>query len=150
MAAQTGMLRLKKPARRFLLTPLVDVIFLLVIFFAMSSRIAPFVTLPIAPGGDASASPRAKSDAGTTPPATLILSRGHVRTGGRTLALEELPSTARAMRAEGLADAVLLPTRSATTQDVVDALQALDQAKIPTVRLIARAVPVEPHEGPRR
>ncbi|MCQ0990460.1 ExbD/TolR family protein [Jiella marina] len=138
MAAQAGTLRARKPARRFLLTPLVDVIFLLVIFFAMSSRIAPFVTLPIATGG---AEPAQAAPRGAAKPAeTLILSRGHVRTGGKTLTFEEFPAAARAMRAAGIDGVTLLPSRSATTQDVVDALQALDRAEIATVRLLSPVV----------
>ena len=142
--------------RRFVLTPLVDVIFLLVIFFALSSRIAPFVVIPVSGspagggpvgGGDAAADPAdmsapARQEESEAAPgrAMLLLSRGQVRIGPRTVPLGDLAEAAAALRAEGVASALLLPGRGAVAEDVAQALAALRRAGIAEVRLLARPV----------
>ncbi|ORE94945.1 biopolymer transporter ExbD [Aurantimonas sp. 22II-16-19i] len=133
-----------------MLTPLVDVIFLLVIFFALSSRIAPFVVIPVAGGGEMAADRPQEPGPGrqteyeaAADHAVLILSRGQVRIGRRTVPLGDLAAAAAALRAEGVASARLLPSRGAVAEDVAKALAALRRAGIAEVRLLAR-----PMDGP--
>ena len=145
-----------KPKRRFVLTPLVDVIFLLVIFFALSSRIAPYVLIPVAgpgtesesgsghspiPSEDTSADQHAAAPPKLQTQATLVLAHGHVRIGPRIVALGDLAVEATSLITEGIDTAVVVTSRSAVTEDVAQALQALKKAGIAEVRLIARPAP---------
>ncbi|MBO0904489.1 ExbD/TolR family protein [Jiella sonneratiae] len=132
----------QRAVRRFVLTPLVDVIFLLVIFFALSSRIAPFGLIPVTghgvaagdrPSGVAAPAPAA----GPEPEATLVLSRGSVRIDARRLPLGDLAAEAARLEAEGIETVLVVTARSASAEDVAAALDALRGAGIAAVRLIA-------------
>ncbi|WP_167591692.1 ExbD/TolR family protein [Jiella endophytica] len=126
-----------------MLTPLVDVIFLLVIFFALSSRIAPFVLVPVSESAEADTSEADASEAKSpdntaAAPTTLVLSRGHVRTGGRIISLDVLAAEAALWPRQEAEPVLLVTSRSALTEDVAQALTALRQARIGHVRLVAR------------
>lgn len=132
-----------------MLTPLVDVIFLLVIFFALSSRIAPFVLVPVSGSAEADTSETDASEAEApdnpaAAPRTLVLSRGHVRTDGRIISLDVLAAEAALWRRQGAEPVLLVTSRSALTEDVAQALTALRQARIGHVRLVARPRPTDP------
>ncbi|NDW06102.1 hypothetical protein GTK09_16905 [Jiella sp. 40Bstr34] len=115
-------------------------IFLLVIFFALSSRIAPFGLIPVSGQGRATVGGNGTE---TTPrsvaPAdeTLVVLRGRARLGSRVLALDALRPAAIRMREAGTRSVLLLTARSARTEDVARALDALQRAGVENVRLIA-------------
>ncbi|WP_209595230.1 ExbD/TolR family protein [Jiella mangrovi] len=122
-----------------MLTPLVDVIFLLVIFFALSSRIAPFGLIPVsghqeAPADREAAAERRASDAQTV----LVLSHGTVRAGSRIIALGDLAPAATSMREAGTGSVLVVTSRRALAEDVAQALNALRLAGIGNVRLVGR------------
>lgn len=127
--------------RRFVLTPLVDVIFLLVIFFALSSRIAPFGLIEVTGQGRAAVSggDGAPSAARSVAPAdqTLVVSQGRAQIGSRVFPLDDLRPAAVQMREAGVESVLLLTSRSARTEDVARALDALRRAGLANVRLIA-------------
>ena len=126
---------------RFSLTPLKDVIFLLLMFFMLSSSFAPFGLLDVSSvaedGGEEAAdsvAPAARIVSG----ATLRISRGHVTAGRQTIALDELPDAIAALAASGIDSVTLLTTRSARVQDVVTTLEAFKVARFPNVAMINR------------
>ena len=125
-------LQLQRQRRRrvlFVLTPLIDVIFLLLIFFMLSSQIAPYSLMPI---GRISAGGEGPSDAPWAapgaPPLTVRLAHGHVSIGGDSIAIEELAAAAERFRADGITAYILIPAATADVQDVVAALEALRNA----------------------
>lgn len=122
----------------FMLTPLIDVIFLLLIFFMLSSQIAPYSLLPLggiaAEGGEPAAAPAEPGAAAL--PLVVRVARGQVSLGGETLALADLKAAAGRLRREGVESYLLIPLASATIQDVVSALEALKAASATSVTLI--------------
>ncbi len=108
------------PRRRPGLTAMVDVIFLLVVFFMLAARFGAEAAQPFAPGG---------GDGGWQGPPRLVevLPEG-VRLNGAALAEAGLPG-ALARLGRGPEDPVVLrAAEGATLQRVVDVLQALAAA----------------------
>ena len=110
--------------------------------FALSSRIAPFGLIAVTGQGrgavadDGSA---AASLSRSVAPAdvTLVVSNGQARIGARVYALDALRPAAVRLRESGVGSILLMSARSARTADVARALDALRQAGLPDVRLIA-------------
>lgn len=137
--------RLPRPAgrrRAFTLTPLADVMFQLLIFFMLSTSLAPYALLPLgggpAPETDAAPPPRA---AGTPAPAIWQLGAGIVRAEGRDVPLAEVGPLAAAATLSGVPEIILFAGRAATVQDMATALEALRAAGVPRVRLVGRTGP---------
>lgn len=134
--------RLEAPARRkqaFSLTPLADVMFQLLIFFMLSTSLAPYALIPLGGGGAAEAASEPAPRVAGTPPAEIWqLGHGLVRTGGQAVAFDALPQLATAARLEGVPEIVLLASRDATVQDIATALEILRTARVAKVRLIGR------------
>jgi biopolymer transport protein ExbD len=136
---------IKRRRASFMLTPLIDVIFLLLVFFMLSSQIAPYSLLPM--GGVASAreEPIAAADepASQALPVVVRIARGQLHVGGETMAISDLRAAAERFRREGTESYLLIPTRSAEVQDIVSTLEALKAASAATVTLLnrQRAVP---------
>lgn len=125
-----------------MLTPLVDVMFLMLIFFMLSSQTGRYGLLSIVPPA------RAETDAGSAAPAVartgvgeLVVSigAGAVRIGGRSVAMNALPGALLALRSAGYDDAVLLTTTAASVQDVVSVLEAFESARFARTRLVREA-----------
>lgn len=107
--------------RRITLTPLIDVIFLLLLFFMLSSTFTRFAELPLMNAGGAAAGDG-------TPPVFLRLGEEGLHLNGEALNLDALPAALAAFAPEGDADTVtLLVTLDAevTSQDLVDLLVLL-------------------------
>lgn len=130
-------LRPRRPG--FVLTPLIDVIFLLLVFFMLSSQIAPFGLLPVTATGPAeSDAARQSTAAADAAPVMLRISRGHISAGGRTITIGELPGAIVKMKEADVSSVVLVTTRSATVQDVVSTLEAFKTAAFERVTLLNR------------
>ncbi|MEN3792683.1 biopolymer transporter ExbD [Fulvimarina sp. MAC3] len=136
----------RRRLRGFLLTPLIDVIFLLLVFFMVCSQVAPYSLVELASsaqaGGAASAAPTEaepseRPDSADGTEIVLILSRGHIRAGASTITLAQLPEALAVMKEEGVRDALLLTNRSATVQDVATALEAFRASGLDRVRFAA-------------
>jgi biopolymer transport protein ExbD len=107
--------------RRITLTPLIDIIFLLLLFFMLSSTFTRFAELPLMNSGGGVA-------ADGPPPVFLRLGAEGLQLNGEALNLEALPAALAAFAPEGDADTVtLLVTLDAevTSQDLVDLLVLL-------------------------
>lgn len=132
-----------RPPKRgaFALTPLADVMFQLLIFFMLSTSLAPYALLPL--GGptapQTNPSPRAPQQSGGSQSQIIWhVGKGEVRAGQAALPLEALPDALVALKAEGLTEILLFTTPAAETQDLATTLEAIRVAEIARVRLISR------------
>jgi len=107
--------------RRITLTPLIDIIFLLLLFFMLSSTFTRFAELPLMNAGAGAANDG-------PPPVFLRLGVDTLHLNGDGLSLDALPAALAAFAPEGDADTVtLLVTLDAevTSQDLIDLLVLL-------------------------
>lgn len=130
---------LRQKQKGFVLTSLIDVIFLLLVFFMLSSQIAPYSLLTVSGGASqqestTQAAPSVPANA--TSDMMFIVSRGHVRAGSETIPLDQLPAALKRLRDGKQLNATVLTTRSATVQDIVTALEIFETARIASVRLL--------------
>lgn len=131
---------LHAPRRRrafFMLTPLVDIMFLLLIFFMLTSQTSLFTLVRIsAQGGAPEAQPSAPVPVAA---AELLVSigRDQVRINGRATLLGELPAALAAYKARGIVRAALVPGLSARVQDIVTVLELFEAARFSHVRLVS-------------
>ncbi|RLJ36306.1 outer membrane transport energization protein ExbD [Litoreibacter meonggei] len=132
-------------ARRygFSFTPLADAMFQLLVFFMLTSSLAPYSLMTLTPG--AAGNIPAAGDAPDVPQtatkeervAIWSVGRGSLRAGGEKVALANIHDLVDPLVEAGLDRVVLLTGRSATVQDMAAALEALTLARIPTVQVIA-------------
>jgi biopolymer transport protein ExbD len=131
---------LSQPARRqrpsFVLTSLIDIIFLLVIFFMVSSQITPFSLLPLAPvSGQSTGAPAANT---ATMPVSIRILAGRVTIGGQSVAIAGVGEALAGLKASGVTTILLTPSNAATVQDVVTVLEAAKDAAIANVTVLSR------------
>jgi biopolymer transport protein ExbD len=118
----------------FVLTPLIDVMFLLLIFFMLSSQIAPYSLIPLtrlAVENEHDVEPNAPA----TPDIAIRVSRGFISVGGERIAIAELASRLKKFTESGFSSFVIVPDALATVQDIVATLEAVQtvSAKSATV-----------------
>jgi biopolymer transport protein ExbD len=121
-------LRSQRRVARFVLTPLVDVIFLLIIFFMLSSQFAPYALLPLGDAAEVSEgeiNEARSSEAGLGADLLIAVSQGLLRINGEPVDPQQAREWLARRHAEGARSAILLPRQSATVQDVVNVLEAL-------------------------
>lgn len=132
-------------ARRygFSFTPLADAMFQLLVFFMLTSSLAPYSLMTLTPGSAgnisaAGAAPDARQNA-TDKERVAIWSvgRGTLRAGGDKVDLGNIHGLVDPLINEGLDRVVLLTGRSATVQDVAAVLEALTLAHVPIVQVVA-------------
>lgn len=130
----------------FVLTSLIDVIFLLVIFFMVTSQVTPFSVIRLGPlalsdGTPGAASPPAPADA--RPPVAVRIQHGRIAIGGQSHAREQAASAIAALKSSGVDALLLLPAATATVQDMVTVMEAASRAGITDVSILggARAEP---------
>jgi biopolymer transport protein ExbD len=107
--------------RPITLTPLIDIIFLLLLFFMLSSTFTRFAELPLMNAGGGIV-------AGGPPPLFLQLTEAGLRLNGTALTLEALPAALAEVEPEvGGAQVTLLVTLddAVTSQELVDLLALL-------------------------
>lgn len=133
--------RRQRPRRlAFMLTPLIDVMFLLLIFFMLSSQLSPYSLLPIGRvAGERGASPAAPAETTAIADLSVRVAAGAVVVGGETIAIEAFPSAIETFRAQGFDGFLVIATRAASVQDIVSALEALQAAGVARVTLMNTA-----------
>ena len=134
------------PRRRinFMLTPLVDVMFLLLIFFMLSSQTAPYSLLEILAGGTptpADAQPTAPAPAPAAAPqgkgdAVVSIARGYVRFNGERVDMNDLMAAIARYKGLGYSSAVVFSSQAATVQDVVTVLETFQGSDFGEMRLV--------------
>lgn len=140
----------ERPRRyRFVLTPLADAMFQLLIFFMLTSSLAPYsmITLKTAPR-DVSEEDAANAGAGAgddpsqpapgAAPGDLTLwtvNSGSVRSGGIDYDIDQLSALADALGEGTPGRVVVIVTDAARVQDVANALEALEGANVGAVQI---------------
>ncbi|WEX10860.1 biopolymer transporter ExbD [Chelativorans sp. AA-79] len=133
---------LPTPRRRriaFVLTPLIDVIFLLLIFFMLSSQIAPYSLLPlggVAAGTDEAEAAPAEAVNGAAQPLVVRIAHGEVTIGAERMAIAQLQDAVGHFRRQGVETYLLIPSGDAELQDVVSTLEAMKAASAGSVTLL--------------
>ena len=125
----------------FALTPLADAMFQLLVFFMLSSSLAPYSLLTLVPGpkGASDTTGKATAPAADAEPVEVAiwhLSRGELRAGRVTIPISDLSSLIPEMRARDITRVVLFTTRTATVQDIATTLEVLNVNDIPSVQLV--------------
>lgn len=117
------------------LTPLVDIVFLLLTFFMLSSQLAPFSTLAFQDGASppslTSSASAVASDARFE--TLLSVGAGRLRLNGQDVTGAELRDRLRAEIASGATRLTLLASQDATVQDFVSALEVAKQSAFPSI-----------------
>lgn len=139
---------------RFVLTPLADAMFQLLIFFMLSTSLTPYslITLKTAPGAapaEASAAAAPGTDTSQPPPPAAgdpditlwTVSSGLVRTAGQEYQLDQLGALAEAIGSQNRpGTVVLILEESARVQDVAQALEALEGANVGGVQITREGI----------
>ncbi|WP_285674897.1 ExbD/TolR family protein [Paralimibaculum aggregatum] len=117
------------------LTPLVDVMLILLVFFMVTSTYLDLRMIPTGPGGEAESAGAASTGAGAgAAPVTLLLrldGSGAVVHRGRALSAGELES-----QLASAGRVLILPSGTATAQDLVGLLEAVTGAGVADVRIV--------------
>ncbi len=127
----------------FSFTPLADAMFQLLVFFMLTSSLAPYSLMTLTPGaagniaaaGDAPEVQQKSSQEESV--AIWSVGRGTLRAGGEKVALSDIHGLVDPLIEAGLDRVVLLTGRSATVQDMAAVLEALTLARVPTVQVVA-------------
>jgi biopolymer transport protein ExbD len=107
--------------RRLSLTSLIDVIFLLLLFFMLSSTFSRYGAVSLQAG-----LPGGALDAATVPPLFLRLDGDRLSLNAASLGIDDLPQTIAAQSAQGRPQPVILSvTGRSTAQGLVDVLAPL-------------------------
>lgn len=123
------------------LTSLVDVIFLLLIFFMLTSQIAPFSLISLTQSkveNDvhlATTLPDVSPDEATGPGALIIVVRGGILLNGQQIPLRDVDKALKLLRENGVDIAIISPRSGATVQDLVSVLEAVKSASFKSVSI---------------
>ena len=133
---------------KFVLTPLADAMFQLLIFFMLSSSLTPYSLITLKSGSEKAPDETVGQNEGVgndpdrpSPDATsdIVLwnvGNGIVRVAGQEYALEQLRDLAQAIGSQDSPGrVVLLVQDSARVQDVASALEALEGANVGAVQI---------------
>lgn len=131
--------------KRIPVTPLIDVIFILVMFFLLSSSFGIWRPLEVALGVNAGQDPAQEPRqefCGVQVPAVLISLKGQGGTGSVRMTVNGQPVSLNGLQAElnrlaglGAGSAVLIPSADVEFQQVVDVLDAARASDIHKVSL---------------
>lgn len=121
-------MRIDLPARRqrrLSLTPLIDVIFLLLLFFMLSSTFSRYAEVRLSGGGTGAPAAQSQADA--------ILSIGleSLRLNGEPLALAEIGPRLEDLREAGAGRLLVLVGADAASQDFVAAMAEISRTGMP-------------------
>lgn len=119
--------------RRTSLIPLVDITFILVMFFMLSSTFSKFADLDLAQQSNAAgAAQQASSAEGGEMRGIMInvSANAAVRVNGMAVPMDGLIAALDALHARGARTAIVMPTPEATVQDLVSALERARMSRI--------------------
>ncbi len=130
----------RKYRRKISLTPLVDVIFLLLIFFMLTSQIAPFSLISFA-GTETDRNAQQvnlPSSSEPSPPglgALITVLNGGVSINGQRTAHLNIDKAMTELHQTGVSTAIISPRSTATVQDLITVLEAVKKASFATIRI---------------
>jgi biopolymer transport protein ExbD len=119
--------------RRFSLTPLIDVIFLLLMFFMLTSTFSRFADLEMARQSTSAgeqAVPPLSGPADLRGAIVSVSGDARVRINGAATALDDIASTLDGLYDRGARTAIVVADVSATVQDLVSVLERARGSKI--------------------
>ena len=122
------------------LTPLVDVVFLLLMFFMLSTTFAKYGQLGMG-RSSREGSPQAASTAPVFAESKVVVDIFHgpnVRINGRPTALNGLVAALDNLRARGITSGIVRAREDATVQDLVSVLELARNSSLPLLSLSAR------------
>lgn len=130
--------------RNLTLLPLIDVIFLLLIFFMFSSNLSPFSLLQLT-GDRNKAGPEVQAADNPADVATvsarqidvmvLVDANLVLRVNGKRVEAAQLQAVLEDFRQKGAQTLVIAPSRRASVQDLVGVLEAAKRSAIPSVAI---------------
>ncbi len=128
----------------FALTPLADAMFQLLIFFMLSSGLAPYSLLTVQSGPGETTLGDGGQTADAPPPETLpeaaaiwSIENGMIVASGQRFGFDLLPELTSALKAAETPRVLLIARPEAQVQDLVQVLEALSAAGIEAVQLAA-------------
>lgn len=131
----------RKRQRGISLTPLVDVIFLLLIFFMLTSQIAPFSLISFV-GTKAANKQLSQLDIPELPNrktpglgALISVLNGGISINGRRVSHANIDPALAELRKQGFDSAVISPRKSATVQDLITVLESVKKASFATITI---------------
>jgi biopolymer transport protein ExbD len=122
------------------LTPLVDVVFLLLMFFMLSTTFAKYGQLGMGPGGEEGTSQAAVAPPVAEAPGVVVdVFQGPVvRINGTPLALHGLVAALDTLHERGITSGIIRARMGATVQDLVLVLERARNSTLPVLSLSAR------------
>ncbi len=130
----------RKFRRTISLTPLVDVIFLLLIFFMLTSQIAPFSLISFA-GTKVDQNTQQVVLPSSSEPTTIGLGalitvlNGGISINGQRTAHLYIDKAMADLRQTGVTTAIISPRSAASVQDLITVLEAVKKASFETIRI---------------
>lgn len=137
------MLRIEKPLKarkRLALTPLIDVIFILVMFFLLSSTFGVWQPLDVSLGRGEAAAPE-KQDAARAPSVLMTVRPGPdagsmiVAINGAAVSEKSMVEELNRLASLGATDVLLLPSNTLSFQDVVHVLDLARSSNIARISM---------------
>ncbi len=123
------------------LTPLVDVIFLLLIFFMLTSQIAPFslISFSTTKAGTSEAKPLALPPKDTSEAVSfgvlITVLNGGIAINGQHSSHGEIDTVMKGLREKDVSTAIISPRSSATVQDLITVLEAVKKASFKSITI---------------
>ena len=115
-------LKARKPRKRASITSLIDVIFLLLLFFMLSSTFSRFSEVEIS-----IAETRGESTGVSTEQASLVIERTGASLGVEKLSDEQLIARLSSLVSSGITKLTVIPAEGVVTQRLIDALTLMSQ-----------------------
>ncbi len=123
--------------RRISLTPLVDVIFLLLIFFMLTTQIAPFslISLTGAARTDSQSPPVEPKPIVQKHDILIVVLNGGVAINGQVVLHADIDQALAQARNNGAETAIISPRSNANVQDLITVLEAVKKATFRSISL---------------
>lgn len=116
-----------RASSRLSLTPIIDVVFLLLLFFMLASTFTRFAHVEVAVGGQSSA---AAEDRQTPIVLVSVKGEGAYTVNGEAVTLDELQPTLAGAAPDGKARIVVRPSTSAQAEDIIRAIEQAQATKL--------------------
>ncbi len=117
--------------RRISLTPLIDVVFLLLIFFMLSSSFLKFVNIPVEGASQSSGGSLNRAE-------LAILSidvQGQIKIDGQEVTLDSLEQHLNGLLAKGQSKVVIRALEGVKAQKIIEVLHKARQSEVKTIML---------------
>lgn len=118
-----------RPRRRPSLTPMIDVVFLLLVFFMLAARFGQDFSTPLSTAGGSA------DYAG--PPRLITLSGTGMALNGQPLSMDAIAARLPALMTDASDLIFVQPTRDASLQQLVDVIDALRAAGLTHISVVA-------------